>query len=260
MPTSNHSHTPAALRTRGIALLPVIALLGGCNATMTPLPAVPDADRRPVNSAAAIELQSCRSEVNTLRLGLLEARQAAPRTAHCTSPARDVPEPPALTRRVVLTFERGQSRIELDDALREALREAAEGAELILVQGRSDAAQESAAETQIARRRAESAAAALVQAGVPASRMRVSWLGVADQNSETDQRRRVELDFVQRAPVLLLARAATPPASPTAPVEATRPIPGRETAVPSPALLPGAASSAMAQTTAPPTQRALLKR
>lgn len=260
MSTSNHSSTPVVLHPRRIALAAVIALLGGCNATMTPLPAAPDADRRPVNSAAAIELQSCRAEVSTLRLGLLEARQAAPRTAQCMSPARDAPEPPGLTRRVVLTFERGQSRIELDDGLRETLREAAEGAELILVQGRSDAAQESAAETQIARRRAEAAAAALVQAGLPASRMRVSWLGVADPNSEADQRRRVELDFVHKPPVLLLARAAVPPASATASAEAPRPAPGRDMAVPASAQPPAAPPATVAQTAAQPTPRSLLKR
>jgi hypothetical protein len=294
-------------------------ILAGCNATQPTLPVVDDTHRKPVNSAAAIELQTYRAQASLLRQRLEAGGSVAPQA--CELPAAGAasgaaPMKPALPlagagagagagasagqaapiRRVVLSFERGQTRLELDDDARRTMRAAAEQSEWVHVQGRSDAAQETPAETQIARRRAENVAQALVQAGVPATKLRMSWLGMADSNASvmaaangadgaarpragapfTDARR-VEVDFVERAPVVIMTVAAPPPASVPAtlptqtqtqtpasgPNAASRPAERATAATPSAegsAPQATAATSATAATAATATIRALAKR
>lgn len=286
----DHDSTGIALaspsRSKAAARLSALIatfILAGCSATQPTLPVVDDTHRKPVNSAAAIELQTCRAQASLLRQRLEAGAGVAPQACELASAGAasgTAPMKPAQPlagagagagasagqaapiRRVVLSFERGQTRLELDDDARRTMRAAAEQSEWVLVQGRSDAAQETPAETQIARRRAENVAQALVQAGVPATKLRVSWLGMADSNASvmaeangadgaprpragapfTDARR-VEVDFIERAPVVIMTLAAP---SPT-PVPATLPT---QTQTQTPASGPNAASRPAERATA----------
>lgn len=207
---------PAVLR-RGIwALVPTLGVLAGCQTTQG-LPTVDDAQRRPINSAAAIELQSCKAEASALRATLLET--VAPQCPRVEGAVKLAAALPALSaaaptpagsasRVAVFVFDQGQVSLSLDAATRETLKEAAAAAEIIQVRGRSGAAQESPADVLAARRRAEAAVAVLKDLGVPAHKLRVSWQGMSDPASEAGRNRRVEIEFVDRAPTVLFTRAA----------------------------------------------------
>jgi outer membrane protein OmpA-like peptidoglycan-associated protein len=69
-------------------------------------------------------------------------------------------------------------------------------------------------DTALARRRAESAAAFLRQAGVPKDKLRLTWQGFGDPvaglaGSERGQSRRVEVEFYTSAPTFVSLRNDT---------------------------------------------------
>jgi hypothetical protein len=67
---------------------------------------------------------------------------------------------------------------------------------------------------QAARRRAESAAALLRELGAAPNKLRVTWQGTGDVPVDGVTGRRVEIEFVARAPEVLLAKpASTAPAA-----------------------------------------------
>ena len=87
-----------------------------------------------------------------------------------------------------------------------------------------------------ARRRAEAAVTALKELGVPAQKLKVTWQGMSDAHSEPGQARRVEIEFADRAPILLFTRTAVD--------KATTPV-----ATPVPATSSSAASATGASVT-----------
>lgn len=215
------SHSRGARRLALIALLPMATVLVGCQTTAG-LPTVDDAQRRPINSAAAIELQACKAEASALRATLSET--LAPQCARveptiniaATLPAKLASAPPVVkpaeeqgaSRLAVFVFEQGQVSLVAHENTRQALRTAAEGAELIQVRGRSGAQQESPADILAARRRAEAAVSLLKELGVPTQKLRVSWQGMADEAGTAGQARRVEIEFIDKAPTVLFTKAA----------------------------------------------------
>jgi len=240
----NRKSTTASARRATLILAPFVAMLTACQTTQG-LPTVNDAQRRPINSAAAIELQTCKAEASALRATLLES--AAPQCARVDAPARLVASPTMATtapaaptastastgptaapaaskgsapavlsgtaaakgaRMAVFVFEQGQVTLNVDAATRDALKEAARAAEVIHVRGRSGAIQESSADVLAARRRAESASSLLQELGVPTHTLRVSWHGLADASAEAVPGRRVEIEFFERGPTVLFTRSA----------------------------------------------------
>lgn len=236
-----HKRPWAAASAAGLALW-----LAGCGASAPTLPTVDESTRRPVNSAIAVELQGCRAETSTLRQSLHELQSSMGRAASCLPTRTRAAGAPSAAQRVVFVYEMGHSRLELDEPTRQALREAAVGAEIIHIHGRSDALQEAPIETQMARLRAEAAAATLVQLGIPQEKLRVTWLGLADMRVAAHERRRVEVDFIGHAPRVLISKAAGPvvAARPAAPLGAPLGAPpASPAATPNPGAQPAQAAN-----------------
>lgn len=225
----HHVRLPIAAGPRAVgwAVAPLLAALAGCQTT-SGLPTVDDAQRRPINSAAAIELQSCKAEANALRATLSETlapqcpkTEFAVKLATAAAPAAPMPGTAAAGRVAVFIFEQGQVSLSLDEQTRETLKAAAEGVELIQVRGRSGAQQETAADVLAARRRAEAAVAVLKELGVPAQKLRVSWQGTTDEGTAAGQGRRVEIEFIDKAPTVIFTRPAAEKGNTTASTGAT---------------------------------------
>jgi outer membrane protein OmpA-like peptidoglycan-associated protein len=77
-----------------------------------------------------------------------------------------------------------------------------------MIRGRTDAKDDSASETALARRRAEAAADFLIGAGAPKEKVRVTWQGAGDEltglaTRERGKNRRVEIEFYTGAPVVV---------------------------------------------------------
>lgn len=206
---------PRRHRDHGWALVLLLAALSGCQST-SGLPSVDDAQRRPINSATAIELQTCKAQASALRATLTETQ--APQcpkadvlvTLAQPEAASVQPTAPAPASRVaVFLFEQGQVALTVDSATRAALKAAAQGAEQIQVRGRSGAQLETPADVLAARRRAEAAASLLKELGVPGHKLKVSWQGMADEGATTGQGRRVEIEFVDKAAAVLFTKAAS---------------------------------------------------
>ncbi|MCE2660991.1 MAG: hypothetical protein LW854_22635 [Rubrivivax sp.] len=248
-------------------LLGVLVSLTGCQSSPG-LPTVDDSQRRPINQAAAIELQTCKAEASALRASLAEtagpqcgktsstmamapqafsAKGNGPLTSSTAADA--VPEG-AATRLAVFVFEQNQTSLSADEETRAALTAAAHQAHTVHIRARSGNSAESSVDTLAARRRAESAAALLRELGVPAQKLRVSWQGLGEAPVDGLSGRRVELEFVAQAPALLFTKPAQAQQGPT---QTASTVP-RPTAAPNPAAearanvmaqaLAGAAASA----------------
>jgi outer membrane protein OmpA-like peptidoglycan-associated protein len=220
--------------------------LASCSTPPKP-PTVDESRRRPVNTALAVELQSCRHNLDNTRIiatenqrkaeagavalaqmvqqqltqqqaveRLIEREQVLARsiaTAHDTPPASA-----NLVMPVRFAFGSTELTIPEPDATR--LIAEALSAPLVLLRGRTDGALESPAEGHVARQRAAAVEAFLVRAGVARDRIRTTWQPVGDHaadNGTSNGRalnRRVEIEIYRHMP------AAWPPnaiaAAPTA--------------------------------------------
>jgi outer membrane protein OmpA-like peptidoglycan-associated protein len=112
----------------------------------------------------------------------------------------------------VVPFVVGSAAWNVEQTDAAALVRRAKGAALIMIRGRTDAADESRQQTVLARRRAEAAAAFLQQAGVSKDKLRLTWQGAGDpvaslRPAERAQSRRVEIEFYAAAPLLVSLRS-----------------------------------------------------
>ena len=167
----------------GAAATGLLATLVGCGTTQASLPTVDDTQRRPVNSAAALELLTCRAEAQALRLNLnlnlidpaLATRGGAcsglPAPAPNTKPDAD-PKTRSGSSRAVFEFEAGKTELVLDDATRQVLRRTAQNADVVLVHAAGQAgataigSEVNAQALATAQATAHATAQALVEAGV----------------------------------------------------------------------------------------------
>jgi hypothetical protein len=239
-------------------LLGVLTALTACQSSPR-LPTVDDSQRRPVNQAAAIDLQTCKAEASALRATLAEtagpqcgktssslamapqafsAKGSGPQTS--STAAQAVPDGSA-TRLAVFVFEQNQTNLTADAETRAALIAAAHQAHTVHIRARSGNSAESNADILAAKRRAESAAALLRELGVPPQKLRVSWQGLGEAPVDGLSGRRVELEFVAQAPALLFTKPAQAQQGPT---QTASTVP-RPTASPNPAA--EARASVMAQ-------------
>ena len=199
-------------------------LLGSCSSAPKP-PTVDESNRRPANSAMAIELQACKSDLHNTQIAARETQ----RTAAFNAASEDrmaalqqsisvvqarlaAPLAGAETaegnRVFTLHFEFGSPRVVMPADVRAALLIQARAAALISVRGRTDGVVDSAAESDIASARAAAARDYLISLGVDPGRIRVSHQATGDHVADNQtakgraRNRRVEIELYRAAPVM----------------------------------------------------------
>lgn len=209
-------------------LIPWLLLLGSCSTPPKP-PTVNESQRRPVNSAMAVELQVCKSDLQNTRILATESgRMAEAATATMQRLAARQQAVAALQARAAapqansvftVRFDFGRTRVAIPAELSAALIDEARSAPLVLLRGRTDGGADSTAESRIARERAAAVRDYLIGAGVDAGRIRATWQPTGDHaadNAATPGRamnRRVEIEVYRAAPVGVGVAATTAGAS-----------------------------------------------
>ena len=201
--------TPGSLR--------FVLMLCSCATAPRP-PHVDESRKRPANDATAVELQSCRSDLQNARIAASESQRAAatamasaaqtPRTAEASSDRN--------TTYTVL-FPYGDTTVQMADADVARLVDDARAAPLIVLRGRTDGITASMAESRVARQRAESVEALLVRAGIEPARIRTTWQPVGDHAADNQLQggralnRRVEIEIYRTAPQAPVALVSAAP-------------------------------------------------
>lgn len=217
--------------------LPWLLLLSSCSSPPKP-PSVDESRRRPVNSVMAVELQTCRSDLENTRILATESVRTA--EASSQTVARMAQQQQLLVRSieanaaaqrnllVPVLFAFGSTQVNVSDADAARIVEEARSAPLVLLRGRTDGTAESPAESAIARQRAAAVEAWLVQSGIGRARIRTTWQPVGDHAADNTTaggrtlNRRVEIEIYRTAPVVAaigtldaaLARRAAPQVTP----------------------------------------------
>lgn len=219
--------------TRPITLLPWLPwllLVTSCSSPPKP-PTVDESRRRPVNAAMAVELQSCRSDLENTRILAKESVRSAEASSQAI--ARMVQQQQLLVRGieanaaemdklkrnllVPVLFAFGSTQVNVPDADATRIIEEARAAPLVVLRGRTDGIAESPAESAIARQRAAAVEAWLVQSGVDRARIRTTWQPVGDHAADNSTpggrtlNRRVEIEMYRAVPIVTAAGAADTP-------------------------------------------------
>ncbi|MGN6825889.1 OmpA family protein [Paucibacter sp. M5-1] len=218
------------------AFLPWLLLLASCSSPPRP-PSVEDARKRPANTAMAVELQACSSDIRNSQLRALDAERSAARAATeqqrlavlmdlvaKLEPPKPQPAGPEARPNAELSaantvatvhFEYGSTRVEIPASTARALLREAKGAPLILLRGRTDGQGDVAAEGRIARARAAAVADYLIAAGVNPSQIRATYQPTGDHVADNQSaqgrslNRRVEIEIYRTLPVALNAASAS---------------------------------------------------
>jgi outer membrane protein OmpA-like peptidoglycan-associated protein len=203
-----------------LPLLPWLLLLGSCSSPPKP-PTVDESKRRPVNSAQAIELQSCRSELQNTRILAAEAGRAAESAALTTARLQEQQQAlaaliaagntaPANTVYTV-HFQYGSARMDLPPDIADVLLPSAREAPLVVLRGRTDGTTDAVGESRIARLRAAAMRELLIAGGVDPRRIRETFQPsgdhVADNGTPAGRglNRRVEIEVYRARPVAVNA-------------------------------------------------------
>lgn len=207
--------------TRLLPWLPWLLMLTSCSSPPKP-PTVDESRRRPVNTAVAVELQSCRSDLANTRILATESVRSAEASSQAV--ARIVQQQQLLVRGidanasaqrnllVPVLFGFGSTQVRLPDADAARIVEEARAAPLIMLRGRTDGTSESLAESAIARQRANAVEAWLVQSGVDRVRIRTTWQPIGDHSADNATpggrtlNRRVEIEIYRAAPIVVATR------------------------------------------------------
>jgi outer membrane protein OmpA-like peptidoglycan-associated protein len=200
--------------------LPWLLLLSSCSSPPKP-PTVDESRRRPANTAMAVELQSCRNDLENTRILATESVRSAEASSH--SVARMVHQQQLLVRGIEMNaaaqrnllvpvlFAFGSTQVNVPDADATRIVDEARAAPLVVLRGRTDGTTESPAESAIARRRAAAVEAWLVQSGIDRARVRTTWQPVGDHAADNGTaggrtlNRRVEIEMYRAAPVVAAA-------------------------------------------------------
>jgi outer membrane protein OmpA-like peptidoglycan-associated protein len=200
--------------------LPWLVLVTSCSTPPKP-PTVDESRRRPVNTAMAVELQSCRSDLENTRILAKESVRSAEASSQAMS--RMVAQQQLLVRSieasaapprnllVPVLFAFGSARVNVPEVDATRIVDEARAAPLVVLRGRTDGNAESPAESAIARQRAAAVEAWLVQAGVDRARIRTTWQPVGDHAADNATaagrtlNRRVEIEVYRAAPVVAVA-------------------------------------------------------
>lgn len=209
------------------SLIPLLLVLGSCGSPPKP-PTVDESNKRPANSAMAVDLQVCKSDLQNTRILATESSRLAESAAATLErvSARQqaiaaiqaaAPTAPPANGVFTIRFAFGSTRVVVPADTASALVESARSAPLILLRGRTDGATDSAAESRIARERAAAVRDYLVGAGVDAARIRATYQPAgdhaADNSSPAGQslNRRVEIEMYRALPVAMGTSAAAMP-------------------------------------------------
>ena len=193
--------------------LPWLMALASCTSPPKP-PTVDESRKRPANAAVAVELQACTSDLANTRILASESARAAKISAAVAAglaqqqaiAAQAKALPDLRNTLYTVTFAFGSAKVSLPDAEAAQLAEETRTAPLVLLRGRTDGVAESAAESRIARERANAVRDYLVQAGVDPARIRSTWQPVGDHAVENGSaggralNRRVEIEVYRVAP------------------------------------------------------------
>jgi len=209
-----------------LPLLAVLLALGSCGSPPKP-PSVDESRKRPVNAAAAVELQVCKGDLQNARILASETTRLA-ESASATATrlalqqqamaARPPVEVELANTVYTVRFGFGSAEVSVPPAESGALLEQARSATLVMLRARTDGQVEAPGESRIARERAIAVRAYLVQSGVDPTRIRMTWQPVGDTVSDNGTpggralNRRVEIELYRLAPQRLAVNA--PPASP----------------------------------------------
>lgn len=194
--------------------LATLLLLSSCSSPPRP-PGVDESDKRPANSAQAIELQACKHELVNTRILAEETRRlgdsAATTLAHLTIRQQAVAasQPSSAPANLVFTirFDFASTQVDASGGRMSALVAEAKAAPLVVLRGRTDSLADNPADARIARQRAMAVRDVLVAAGVATDRIRVTWQPAGDLITEDrtpdgrSRNRRVEIEVYRQLPV-----------------------------------------------------------
>ena len=206
-----------------LPLIPMLLVLGSCGSPPKP-PTVDESLKRPVNSAMAVELQVCKSDLQNTRIIAAESgrlAETAAATLDRVSARQQVivamASAPQANSVFTIRFDFGSTRVVVPVDAASALIDNARAAPLVLLRGRTDGAIDSAAESRIARERSAAVRDYLVGAGVDPARIRATYQPVGDfaaDNSSPSGRgmnRRVEIEVYRSLPVAMSTAPAALP-------------------------------------------------
>lgn len=209
------------------ASLPIFAVLIFLSSCGSPpkAPTVDESRKRPVNTAAVVELQACKSDLQNTRILASETmRLAESASATVTRLAlqqqamlsRPPPEVEMANAVYTVLFEFGSVQVSVRATEASALIDHARSASLVMLRARTDGQADTPAESRIARDRALAVRTYLVQSGVDPTRIRMTWQPVGDtvgDNGTPSGRalnRRVEIELYRFAPQRLAVNATAP--------------------------------------------------
>lgn len=195
-----------------------LMLLASCSSPPKP-PSVDDTRRRPVNSPMAVELQTCRHDLQNSRLQASESsRLNEMSTATLAALAalqrqlagllEDQDRQVQANSVFIIRFEFGSTRVDMAEEQARPLIEQAKAAPLVTLRGRTDGATDSVGESRVARDRAAAVRDYLIAAGVDPARIRSTYQPVGDHvvdNTGMAGRalnRRVEVEIYRSLPVI----------------------------------------------------------
>jgi outer membrane protein OmpA-like peptidoglycan-associated protein len=206
-----------------LPLIPMLLVLGSCGSPPKP-PTVDESLKRPANSAMAVELQVCKSDLQNTRIVATESGRLAETTAATLErvSARQqvivaMASAPQANSVFTIRFDFGSTHVVVPGDTASALIDTARSAPLVLLRGRTDGAVDSTAEGRIARERAAAVRDYLVGAGVDPARIRSTYQPVgdvvADNSSPSGQgmNRRVEIEVYRSLPVAMSTAPAALP-------------------------------------------------
>jgi len=208
------------------ASTPIFALLltiSSCASPPKP-PSVDEYRKRPVNTASAVDLQVCRTDLQNTRILASETTRLA-ETASATA-TRLALQQQAMTSRTPIEVEMansvytvlfgfGSAQVTVPSPDAGALIEQARAASLVMLRARTDGHVETTGESRIARERAIAVRTYLVQSGVDPARIRMTWQPIGDTVASNDTvngralNRRVEIELYRLAPQRLAAGMAS---------------------------------------------------
>jgi outer membrane protein OmpA-like peptidoglycan-associated protein len=205
-------------------LLPSLLLLGSCGSPPKP-PTVDESQRRPANSATAVELQVCRHDLQNTRILAAESTRLAESTAaslqqqlsarqQAMAALQARPATPQANSLFTVHFEFGSTRLSIPAEMSAALIDEARFAPLVVLRGRTDGTTDSPAESRVARERAQAVRDYLVGAGIEGTRIRATYQPAGDHAADNTgitgraMNRRVEIEVYGSAPVPVGVAAA----------------------------------------------------
>ncbi len=205
----------------------MLLALVACGSPPKP-PKVDPGSRHPANTAAAVELQVCKSELNNTHILAAQSDQISESTSATLAyliaqqralltwrETRSAPSLPATVNSVyTVRFDFGSAQVDIPERVALTLVAQARTAALVMLRARTDGTRDSASESRIARERASAVRSYLIAGGVDPSRVRATYQPVGDQVADNDDpagrslNRRVEIELYPVLPVPLEANAA----------------------------------------------------